>query len=87
VKVIFKKLDDIPRADRRKDPVLVEAMEHLFDGKTIRVVRPDDENSEWFLYEYIGERYDDSYFIHQTWFKEYRIDEHKDVMNLFSMEI
>jgi hypothetical protein len=86
MKVIFKKLEEISISDRRKDPVLVDNMEYLFDGVTIRDVTIDDyEHRNWFLY-YDGDGEGD-YYIHETWFKKNRGDEHKDVMKLFSMEI
>ena len=86
MKVIFKNLKDIK--DKHEDPVLVEEMEYLFDGKTVRDIgkNPDSrgDNNHWFFY-------DRTYYVNEKWFDEYKeyheYHEYKDVMNLFSMEI
>ena len=77
MKVIFKKLETL---DVLENPTINEEMEHWFDGKTIRTVQNIEAqrgNKDWLHYH--------GYYINVKWFDEYH--DHKDVMDLFSMEI
>lgn len=72
--VIFRKLEDIPIESRRRPPILVKNMEHLFDGKTKRKVKVNGYYGK--LYRY------NCWNVHSDWTIEF--SEFKEIMELFN---
>jgi hypothetical protein len=81
VKVIFKKLDNIPYELRDTHPNLSQEMYPFFDGKTVRTVIENDA-------EFIARGSDyiyGKYFINKKWTNKY-VD-FKEIERLFNIEL
>lgn len=44
MKVIFKRLEDIPLESQKRIPMIVRGMRHLFDGATVRELYERKDN-------------------------------------------
>lgn len=80
MKVIFKRLENISKESRDKEPVLVNEMEPLFDGVTVREIKKYGK----FIYDMIDEP---CWSLHPDWFYEVDgyISEFKEIVDLFEL--